>query len=143
MFLLFMEEKLIWEGKPSHWKNIGTYILCTIGCWLILPLFYGLWKWYEVESVKYSLTNQRLFLQSGVLLRITQEIELYRIKDYKIEEPLQYRFFNLANLVLTTSDKNIPILQIEAIPDAPELRNDIRSYVEILREQKHVREIDM
>lgn len=136
------DEELLWVGIPSQVVNAKDFIICGLLFWLIIPIFYALWKWLKTENTLYKVTTERIFIKTGILSKLTQEIELYRVKDYTIEEPFFMRFWGLGNVVLTTSDKSIPIVIIEAIGNADELRNDIRMNVERLRVIKGVREVD-
>ena len=37
-----MQEETIWEGSPSHVAQWGTYVLCLLFFWLIVPIFIAL-----------------------------------------------------------------------------------------------------
>jgi uncharacterized membrane protein YdbT with pleckstrin-like domain len=136
------QEEEVWNGTPSQIVNLGTFIFCGVFFWLVFPLFIILWKWLVVKNTKYELTNQRLRIRYGVLNKKTDELELYRVKDYKLDQPLFLRLFSLGNIVLETSDKSSPIVTIEAVPEAEQLREKLRIHVEERRDSKRVREVD-
>ena len=136
------EEQKVWSGTPSQVINFSTFIICGLFFWMVFPLFIMLWKWLEVKGTKYELTNERLTTRSGVLSKQTDELELYRVKDYKIEHPFLLRIFSLGNIILETSDRSSPVIMIKAIPDAEELGQKVRRYVEERRDSKRVREVD-
>ncbi|CAM3744115.1 Bacterial membrane flanked domain protein [Vibrio aerogenes CECT 7868] len=136
------EEKEVWFGTPSQIVNAGTFVFMGILFWLVIPLFIILWKWLEVKNIKYELTTERLRTRYGVLNRKTDEIELYRVRDYKYEQPFFLRLFSLGNIILETSDKSHPHLTLKAIPDGENLRETIRTHVERCRTDKKVREVD-
>lgn len=136
------EERPVWSGTPSQVVNLGTYILCILFLWLVFPLFIMLWKWLVVKFTKYELTTQRLRTRYGVLNKITDELELYRIRDYTLEQPFFLRLFSLGNIILTTSDKSHPVVVIRAIRNGEDLRDKLRTHVEECRVAKRVREID-
>ena len=77
-----------------------------------------------------------------MLNRRTDEIELYRVKDFSFEEPFIYRLFGLANIRIETSDRTCPTVWIRALPSAKEFREALRSSVEDMRLKKRVREVD-
>lgn len=133
-----MEEKDIWAGTPSHWLNIWFYI----GSILILPIPWAIARWFRTRFTKYRVTTQRIIIATGVFTRKTQEVELYRVKDYSIVSPFFLRLVHRGTLVMTTSDKTTPMVSLEAIPSVEQLRDDIRRSVEILRDLKRVREVD-
>jgi uncharacterized membrane protein YdbT with pleckstrin-like domain len=137
------EEKTIWTSSPSQVLNLGVFILCGLLFFLVVPLFYALWKWLVVKFTQYELTSERLKIRSGVINRKLDELELYRVRDYKLDQPLSLRVFSLGNIVLTTSDKTTPVVVLRAIRDAERVREELRTYVESCRTSKRVREIDI
>jgi uncharacterized membrane protein YdbT with pleckstrin-like domain len=136
-------EQIEWEGTPSQVINLGTFALVGLFFWLAIPLFVGLWRWLVTKNTKYFLTSERLRTETGVFNKTTDEVELYRVRDYRVDRPFVLRLFSLGNVVLTTSDKSHPRVVITAIPQAEELREKIRSLVEVMRERKGIREIDV
>ena len=136
------EEASVWSGTPSQVTNLGTFVFTGLFFWLVFPLFVSLWRWLITKNTKYELTTQRLMTRHGVFNKKMDDLELYRIKDYKLDRPLFLRLFSLGNVILETSDKSHPTLTVRAIPDAEELRETMRTYVEQRRDQKSVREVD-
>lgn len=136
------EEKDVWFGTPSQIVNIWHFIFWGLFFWLVIPLFIILWKWLVVKNTKYELTTQRLRTRHGVLNKKTDELELYRVRDFKLDQPFFLRLFSLGNIVLQTSDKSHPFVTIKAIRNGEELREKIRTYVEECRVAKNVREVD-
>jgi len=136
------QENTLWQGSPSHVENLGTYILCGIFSPLVLPLLYAFWKWLEIRTTKVEITSQRVIMRSGVLSRRTDELELYRVKDFSVEQPFFLRLFGLGNIVLKTSDRTHPTLIINAVKSAELVREQLRNAVEVRRREKGVREID-
>jgi uncharacterized membrane protein YdbT with pleckstrin-like domain len=135
-------EQTIWNGSPSQIINLPLYILCGLFFWLVVPVFYALWKFLVVKFTQYELTSERLKIRSGVINRKLDELELYRVRDYKLEQPLSLRIFRLGNVVMQTSDKTTPTVILRAIHDAESVRENIRTHVEACRMRKGVREID-
>ena|SRR5680860_617554 len=135
-------EKPIWTGTPSQVINLPTFIVLGLFFWLVIPVFMMLWKWLVVKNTKYELTTERLKTRYGVLNKQMDEIELYRVRDYRFEQPFFLRIFSLGNVVMQTSDKSHPLVTIRAIPNGEELRERIRTHVEECRVRKGVREID-
>jgi uncharacterized membrane protein YdbT with pleckstrin-like domain len=137
------EERTVWLGTPSQVINLGSFILLGLFFWLVIPLFIILWKWLVVKNMKYELTTERLRMRHGVLNKKLDELELYRVRDYKLDQPFFLRLFSLGNIILQTSDRTHPTVVIQAIPDAENLREQLRTYVEACRTRKGVRELDV
>lgn len=153
-----MSEDVIWKGRPSQWVNFMVFLVCGLvalagaacaiwlwsWCWLIIVpvLLWAGWKFLEVQFRVYEMTAERLRLYEGVLNQTIDEVELYRVKDMTIERPFWLRIVGLSTLTLITSDRSHPDLDIEAIKGAMELRDQMRTLVEGLRDKKRVREMD-
>jgi uncharacterized membrane protein YdbT with pleckstrin-like domain len=136
------EEQNLWKGSPSQAVNLGTYLLCLLLFWLVVPLFYALWRWVDTRLTGYELTSQRLVFRSGVFNRKTEEIELYRLRDSSLDEPLLLRLFGAGNIVLYATDASSPTLVLRAVKGAAVVRQKLRAAVEAVREQKRVRSIE-
>jgi uncharacterized membrane protein YdbT with pleckstrin-like domain len=157
------EETIVWEGSPSQIINLPIYLLCGLGVGILLggamlaagrvsplaayalagaaivPLLIGLAQWLRTWCQRYAITTERIRIRQGVLSRKTDAVELYRVKDYVLLEPLALRFFGLSHLVLKTDDDVNPTVVLRAIPRAPALQDQIRKHVEICRDKKGVR----
>ena len=151
------EEITFWKGSPSQWLNIWPFtgalviaICILVGGALfppafaafILPLVYVLWKYLSVRTQVFELTSERLRVISGIVNQKIDEIELYRVKDTQMIRSWWMRLTGLASIVLETSDRGMPSLTIPAVRGGLELREQLRKQVELVRDQKRVREMD-
>jgi uncharacterized membrane protein YdbT with pleckstrin-like domain len=138
-----MAEESVWRGSSSQWKNFGVFILCGLFCWLIVPIFIALARYLQTKCKIHELTNERLKITEGVFSKVTDTLELYRVKDLETRQPFLYRLVGLENIQINTSDLSTPFVFIEAIPTTVGLADKLRNQVEIIRQQKRVREIDI
>src|SRR6266403_2270020 len=138
-----MAEEIVWRGSSSQWKNFGLYLLCGLFCWLIVPIFIALARYLKTKCKIYELTNERLKITEGVFSKVTDTLELYRVKDLETRQPFLYRLAGVENVQLNTSDASTPFVLIDAIPSKVGLADQIRTQVETIRQQKGVREIDI
>lgn len=136
-------EEHVWSGSPSQITNLGTYVICGLltltGYGAIIGIPYAIWRYFVVKCQRYELTSQRLKVHSGVLNKKTDELELYRVKDTKFDQPLFLRLFGLGNVIIVSSDSTTPISSIYGIEGAQQLREQVRNLVEDRRAQKRVR----
>ncbi len=156
------EEKVVWQGNPSQIINLPLFFMCAIaaggliggailmreknntvamimGGLAAVPIFFAFWRWLKTRCFRYRLTNQRLQMTYGVLSRKTEDLELYRVKDYHVLEPFIMRVFGLADVILNTLDDANPTVVLKAIPGGARLRDEIRTHVELCRDRKRVR----
>ncbi|MCW1923261.1 PH domain-containing protein [Luteolibacter arcticus] len=152
-----MSEEVLWKGSPSQVLNLGKYLvalLLAIGIavgglffppvWvaLVLPLGWALWIFIETRSVRHELTTERIRMSAGVFNQQMDDVELYRVKDTSMERPFWYRMFGLSSLIIETSDRSQPRIEIKAVHNGDELRETLRKQVEFWRDKKRVREVD-
>lgn len=102
-----------------------------------------LFRYYIVRTTKYTLTSERLIREHGVLNRVIDDIELYRVRDYTVEEPILLRVFGKGHLVVTSTDVSDPELRLLAIPRPEQVRNRLRKNVEAARDKKRVHHLDV
>ena len=76
-------EEIVWRGTSSQWKNFRVYLLCGLFCWLIVPVFFALAYYLKTRCKVFELTTQRLKIASGVFTKVTETLELYRVKISK------------------------------------------------------------
>jgi uncharacterized membrane protein YdbT with pleckstrin-like domain len=107
-----------------------------------LPILIMLKILLTTKTTNYEITSDRLKVSEGILSRTHDEIELYRVKDYSIEQTFIQRIFSLGTISLDTSDTSHPKVFLHAIKNPLSVRDKIRNLVEELRSQKGVREID-
>lgn len=138
-----MPEQTVWRGPSSQWKNLGVFILCGLFCWLIVPIFIALSRYLQTKNKTYELTTERLKITEGIFNKVTDTLELYRVKDIETRQPFLYRMLGIENVQMNTSDTSSPFIFIEAIPSTIALGDKIRNQVEAIRAQKGVREIDV
>src|SRR6476646_2502283 len=138
-----MSEEVVWRGTSSQWKNFVVYLLCGLFCWLIVPIFIALARYLQTKCKIFELTTQRLKITSGVFTKVTDTLELYRVKDIETRQPFFSRFVGIENVQMTTSDASSPSVLIEAVPSNVRFADKLRNQVEIIRQQKRVREIDI
>ena len=136
-------EEIVWRGTSSQWKNFGVYLLCGLFCWLIVPILFALVYYFQTRCKVFELTTQRLKVTSGVFTKVTETLELYRVKDIETRQPFFSRLVGIENVQMTTSDASSPFVLIEAVPSSVGFADKLRNQVEIIRQQKRVREIDI
>ena len=135
-------ENVLWEGTPSHVRDLPYHAVCLLLSPLVVPLFLSLWRYLTTRNHHVRISSERIQITTGVLSKRMEEVELYRVKDTSLEQPFLLRLFGLANIHLTTSDQSSPQLLIGPIAEARQVRENLRGAVEKVRDKKRVREID-
>lgn len=131
-------EVVLFEGHPA--------VLPSIGAWLLTVLTLGLaalWFWARASAVRYKVTTQRVIVESGILSKRMDQIDLYRIHDYTVERPFGQRLAGTGNLVLQTADRSTPAIRIGGVhTDVVQLYEKLRKATESEKRRRGVRVLD-
>ncbi len=91
------------------------------GLWLAIML--AVWTYYGVVALHrrrgscYRLTSQRLFHQSGVLLRSTDCVHLADVHAIRVVQSLPQRLLGVGTITILTHDISHPKLNLRGIAD--------------------------
>ena len=156
------QETLVWRGTPSQWTNFGVYFFCLILAagvvvgyvfvtppqplillGLIVPFLWAVSRWIATRCQRYEVTSERVKITTGLLSRRSNELELYRVRDYTIVEPFWLRLVGCGDVVLVTADSSTPSFVLHAVPHATTLKDQIRTHTERMRQRRGVRSLEV
>lgn len=83
-----------------------------------------------ISFTKYSITEDRLFRETGLLNLREEELLLYRVRDLTLTRSLWQRIFGVGTITVTSSDKTTPSLEIKNIKKSKDIKELIHSKVE-------------
>ena len=87
---------------------------------------------------KYSLTKEKLLIETGIFNKDEEEIRLYRIMDMTLKRSFWQRLFGLGTIHCCTADKSAPEVDILWIKDASNVKELLSDMVEAERMEKRV-----
>ena len=96
-------EIVIWEGKPFYFG---------------FPSF-----------TRYKLTNQRLIVTKGIFTKVTEELELFRVKDLVVKRNIIERLFNFGDITVLSNDESKPKILLINIFNSEEIKDLLRNSV--------------
>ena len=119
----------------------GLYFLALTAIALLIIL----WRWLENMGSKYEITEERLIIRRGIVSKSIDEVELYRVKDIRIDFSLINQLAGIGRITIGSSDETTRSgdLVIAGIDRAQERRETLRRLVDAARQKRRVREIDM
>lgn len=97
-----------------------------------------LWCGLPWTFTVYSLSNDRLFVKSGLLSTREDEVRLYRILDISLKRTLLQRIFGLSTIELHTSDKTLGNFNLVNIKKGYDVKETLSQLVEKVRTEKRV-----
>jgi uncharacterized membrane protein YdbT with pleckstrin-like domain len=144
------------RGTLAGWATVLLAVAglgaALAGEWNLLPLIgTGIalavvaWKWIENMAASYSVVEDRLIVRRGIFMKSIDEVELYRVKDVRLDFSLVNQWAGIGTLCIGSSDETTrggPMV-IRHVEDAERRREGLRDLVEAARQKRRVREIDM
>ena len=121
--------------------NLGLYWLALS----VVALGILVWRWFENLASKFELTEERLIIRRGIIAKSVDEIELYRIKDVRINFTIINQIAGIGTICISSSDETTRKgdLVIRDVERAQARREELRRLVDIARQKRRVREVDM
>lgn len=83
---------------------------------------------FRIHSTVYTITNQRVMIESGILSKSLSEIDLRYIDDSNFYQSVMARFLGIGNVTIISSDKSTPMYVLRNIQDPRAVREMIRAH---------------
>ena len=87
----------------------------------------------------YSISEDRLFRESGLLNRTYEEVLLYRIRDISLKRSLGQMICGVGTIVIHSSDKSSGTLEIENVKSPKQVKELIHQLVEESKTRRRFR----
>ena len=118
----------------ASWKSfLGAFVLCgclTLICvalaviersWtiffigLVWPVLGGLAAWLRVYGTEYRLYDPYLEVESGILSRRVDQIQLFRVRDLAFHQSILNRLVDVGTVSLSSTDESLPRLEMRGV----------------------------
>jgi uncharacterized membrane protein YdbT with pleckstrin-like domain len=86
----------------------------------------------------YSLDDERLYVETGILSKREDECRLYRVLDISLSRSFGQRLFGLGTIEVHSSDRTLKDFQIKNIKHSHDVKELISRQVEVMRDKKRV-----
>jgi uncharacterized membrane protein YdbT with pleckstrin-like domain len=134
--------------------KVFPLIICTLGflflawciylvlIWLsLLTLIIAFYRFSYIRKVSYLITPEFVRVSQGIFFKRTDQVELFRVKDYIVTQSFLLQIFGLMNLELRSTDPVNPIIWLCGIPHS-DLVDIIREHVQEGRQHNRIYEIN-
>ena len=132
------ETQLIWAGSEGQLVNFWPFVVAVLFCWLLVPVFWAIYRYVRAAHHRYELTDQRLLEYSGIVVQQIETLELYRVKDIAVSGNFLQAMFGRGRVILQTTDASTPIVVLNAITNPQAVSQLLRDAVERCRAAKGV-----
>lgn len=92
-----------------------------------------------ISFTKYSLSKDRIFIDTGFLNLNEEEILLYRVLDVSLKLSLWQRIFKVGSVFVKSSDQTTPLLEIRNVKKPKEVKELIYKYSEEMKAARRIR----
>ena len=96
-----------------------------------------------LSFTRYSLSEDRLFCETGFLNLRSDEVLLYRVRDLQLTMSLGQRIFGVGTVCVVSSDKNIPHLDLKNVKCPREVKELIHKHVEQAKDKRRMRATEL
>lgn len=86
----------------------------------------------------YTLLEDKLLIDTGILSTKQEEIKLYRIMDLTLKRSIFQRIFGVGSIHICSADKTTPEFEIRDIKKPFEVKEKLSAIVEEQRDKKRV-----
>ncbi len=132
------DEQVLFEGRPALVPSATDLVLAILTLGLYL-----LYRYSKVLGTSYRITSRRLVVETGVLSKKLEQVDLYRVTDYSVERPFSQRLLGTGNLILETVDRTTSQVQVRNIKtDVVSLYEKVRAATEVDRTRRGVKMVD-
>jgi uncharacterized membrane protein YdbT with pleckstrin-like domain len=157
MEILDPHDPQVMEIRPATifaFIKVFPFIVCTLGflflAWYIFPALIWLslfalaiacYRFAYIRKVRYLITPEIIRLQRGIFFIRTDQVELFRVKDYILTQSFLLQLFRLMDLELRSTDPVNPVIWLRGIPRS-DLVDVLRSHVQEARQHNRIYEIN-
>ena len=96
-----------------------------------------------LSFTRYSLSEDRLFCETGFLNLKSDEVLLYRVRDLRLTLNLAQRIFGVGTICVVSSDKSIPHLDLKNIKNPRMVKELIHKHVEAAKDKRRMRATEL
>jgi uncharacterized membrane protein YdbT with pleckstrin-like domain len=83
--------------------------------------------WMRLRSTMYTITNQRVLVEQGIVSKTVGEIDLRYVDDSSFTQTLVERILGIGTVTMISSDKTTPQFALRSIKDPRGVREMIRA----------------
>ena len=125
-------------------------IIFLLLAWWLSPLFIffslaviamGWYRFLYIRNSRYVITPEVIRISRGIFFKRTDQVELFRVKDYIVTQPFLLQLFRLMDVTLKSTDPENPIIWLRGIPES-DIIDTIRERVQETRQHNKIFEIN-
>ncbi len=92
-----------------------------------------------ISFTRYRLSEDRLFVETGLLNIQSDEIILYRVRDISLQLKFTQRIFGVGSVIVKSTDKTLPELELKNIKHPREVKELLHKQIEEMKAARKMR----
>lgn len=96
-----------------------------------------------LSFTRYSLSDDRLFRETGLLNLVEEELLLYRVTDITLRRSLWQRLFRVGTVCVDSSDKTSPHLELKSVRDPKAVKELLHEKVEAAKAARRMSALEV
>ncbi len=116
-----LTESVLFAGHPAVIHSAWQWLVvaCTLG---VAYIYY----WIQSLATQYEITTQRVRIETGILSKSKESVELFRIDHFDVLKPLGMRMLGQCVLQLRSTDTNFSTVVVFGIPGLEKMADSLR-----------------
>jgi hypothetical protein len=147
--ILNRKEEIIWRGTPHQFTIGGSYALTVLliiiisylsikfsvylFALLVIPIGFIGYKLLRLKTTIFEITNKRLKMKSGIFNIVTNEIELYDIKNTVLQEKRS----NKGHITFYTKNEKFDKIKFPRMNNPAEIHDKVRDIYEEIKLERN------
>lgn len=118
---------VIWWAGWTFDTGLSPLLVAAAG---LLPLVLALgYAWLVRLGIEYRLYQVSLEVESGLVARSIDNLQLFRVRDLRLRQSMLGRLFGVGDVVVTSTDQSTPHLTIRGVENPRALYDTLRELV--------------
>ena len=120
------------------------YAKLIISCICMVLMFFLLFRYISIMMcTKWTITEKSIVIQKGILIKTTNETDLFRVIDFAEKQNIIQSIFHNTDLYVYSSDKTDPVLCLFGIDKNTKVFDEIKRRVKEQRELNKIHETNI
>ena len=118
---------VIWWAGWTFDTGLSPLVIAAAG---LLPLLVGIgYTWLVRLGIEYRLHQDSLEIQSGLVARNIENLQLFRVRDLRLRQSVLGRVFGVGDVIVTSTDQSTPHLTVRGVEDPRAVYESLRELV--------------
>ena len=126
-------EKTLFRGHPAVIHSAWQWAVAVVTLGIAMIPY-----WLKSLALTYEITTQRVRMERGILSKVKDGIELFRVDHFDLHKPLGMRLMGYCLLHLRSSDASFESVVVYGIPNLEQLADTLRECSLRERARRHV-----